>query len=144
MWDGVGGISGCPPRDAVYRIDVSTDGGKTWKPVLEDGRIIQRKPEPDDWWSQTFVFGDAALDGVAGPVRVRFSNTAGRPYMRAEAHLVYTVPATSPLKVTYAWKDAQGAAKDQSQAVRRGAVRKTWTIDAGPDPETLWVEYAAE
>ncbi len=136
--------SGSPPADAAYRIDCSTDGGKTWKPVLEERKIVRRPPEPDDWWSQTFTFADAPLDAFAGPVRVRFTNSANRRYMRAEAHLVYEVANTSLLAITFAWKDAQGKTGKDVHRIRRGQTKASWTFDAGPDPETLWVEYAAQ
>jgi hypothetical protein len=137
--------SGAPPRDARYNIDCSTDGGATWKSVLKDWSIQRHEPEPKDWWSQTFNMGDAALDGAAGPVRVRFANTGGRPYLWAEAHLVYRVENASPLKVTFAWKD--GSATKLASHIYKATVvaaSDSWTVDAGPAPETAWVEYAAE
>jgi hypothetical protein len=137
--------SGAPPRDSTYNIDYSTDGGKTWRPVLKGWKIIQRKPEPNDWWSQTFNMGDAPLDNVAGPVRVRFSNTGNRSYMRVEAHLVYKVETTSPLRVTFAWKDG-GQLKKATRTYKAaaGEADTFWSLDAGANPETVWVEYAAE
>jgi hypothetical protein len=136
--------SGSPPRECAYNIDSSTDGGKTWKSVLKDWAIVQRPPEPNDWWSQTFNMGDAPLDKAVGPVRVRFSNTGGRQYMWAEAHLVYNVENSSPVKVTYAWKDA-GETKTASHTYKAAAgPDDSWTVNAGTAPETLWVEYAAE
>jgi hypothetical protein len=138
--------SGAPPRPCKYNVDCSTDGGKTWNSVVKDWAITQREPEPKDWWSQTFIMGDAPLDGVAGPVRVRFTNTGGRPFLRAEAHLVYRVESTSALTATFAWKDA-GQIKRASHTYARpepGAADSTWRLDAGAAPQTLWVEYAAE
>jgi len=136
--------SGSPPRQCTYSIDCSTDGGKTWKSILKDWAIVQRPPEPNDWWSQTFNMADAPLDNAAGPVRVRFSNTGGRQYMWAEAHLVYRVENTSPVKVTYAWKDA-GQTRTASHTYRAAAEPDdSWTINTGAAPETLWVEYAAQ
>jgi hypothetical protein len=138
---------GAPPKPAKYNIDWSADGGATWQSVLKDWQVIQRKPEPDDWWSQTFCCGDAAIPAVAGPVQVRFTNTGGRPFMRAQAELAYTVENTSPLKVTYAWKEA-GAAKTATHtyapAAAGGKPDATWTFTAGAKPETFYVEYAAE
>lgn len=138
--------SGCPPKKSTYRIEASTDGGKSWQPLLADWQIVQRPPEPKDWWSQTFNMGDAALPAVAGPVRVRFTNTGERPYMRAEAHLLYQVANTSPLKVTFAWR-AGGETKTASHTYRAsppGRADATWRFEAGQKPQTLWVEYACE
>ncbi|KPK84397.1 MAG: hypothetical protein AMJ81_05710 [Phycisphaerae bacterium SM23_33] len=137
--------SGAPPGDCLYNIDCSADGGKTWKPVLKDWKIIRHKPEPKDWWSHSFCYGDAALPGVAGPVRVRFTNTGGRAFTRPEAHLVYEVRNTSPVKVTFAWKE-DGAVKTAAHTYEApsGKADTSWSFDAGAKPETLWVEYAAD
>lgn len=138
--------SGSPPRPSKYDIDCSTDGGKTWKAVLAGWQVLQRPPEPKDWFSQTFTSGDAAIDGAVGPVRVRFANSAKRPYMRTEAHLVYEVANSSPLKVTFAWKEA-GETKTATHtypASTPGAAAATWTFQAAKKPQTAWVEYAAE
>ncbi len=138
--------SGVPPKPSKYNIDVSTDGGKTWKPVLKDWEIVSRPPEPGDWWSQTFLQGDAGLDRVAGPVRVRFANSGNVTYMRAEAHLAYEVPSTSPLTATFAWKEG-GAVKKASHTYKvstPGKADRSFSFRAGAKPETFWVEYAAE
>jgi len=138
--------SGSPPRKSKYNIELSTDGGKTWKPMLKDWEIIQRKPEPGDWWTQTLPFGDAPIKPTAGPVLIRISNTGGRTYRRAEAHLVYEVPNTSPLKVTFAYID-RGKIKTASHTYRQSPPGKpdtSWSFDAGPNPQTVWVEYAAK
>ena len=134
-----------PPKPSDYNVDYSLDAGKTWKPIVKGWRIVQRPPEPSDWWSQTFNQGDAPLDGVQGPVRVRFANTGNRPYRKAEAYLVYAVETTSPLKATFAWKDG-GQVKTASHSYKTtaGQPDASWTLDAGQAPETLWVEYAAE
>lgn len=139
--------SGSPPKPSKYNIDCSTDGGKTWKPVLKDWQVIRRDPEPGDWWSQTFVAGDAPLAPTAGPVRVRLTNTGGRQIMRAEAHLAYEVANTSPVKVTFAWKETgQAALKTASHTypASTGKEDSAWTIPTGKGVQTVWVEYAAE
>jgi len=137
--------SGSPPAKCAYNIEYSTDGGKTWAHALKDRQVTQRPPEPNDWWSQTFIMGEAALADVAGPVRVRFSNTGGRKFMRAEAHLEYKVGNSSPLAVTFSWKDG-GQVRSAKHTYNPAPARpdRSWTFDAGANPDTLWVEYAAE
>src|SRR5262249_33811415 len=65
-------LSSNPPSDKVkYRIDVSTDGGKTWTPMVKDWSITRRGEEPKDFWSQSFCWGSLELSKpVTGPVRV--------------------------------------------------------------------------
>ena len=136
--------SGCPPKDCTYNIDCSIDGGKTWRPVLKDWKIIRSRPEPKDWWSHSFCHGDAPLPGVAGPVRVRFTNTGGQRFTRPEMHLIYKVKNTSPLKVTFAWESG-GEVKTASHIYPPAAGKEdsSWTFDAGKDPKTLRVLYEA-
>jgi hypothetical protein len=37
----------------------------------------------------------------------------------------------------------QLAGDHATRRIRRGQTKVSWTFDAGADPETLWVEYAA-
>jgi hypothetical protein len=138
--------SGAPPKPAKYNIDCSLDGGKTWGSVLKDWEVIQRKPEPDDWWSQTFCWGDAAIPPTTGPVQVRFSNTGGRNFMRAQAELAYAVENSSPLKVTYAWKEG-GVVRTATHTYAKsepGKADTSWSFAAGDKPMSFYVEYSAE
>src|SRR5205807_2755161 len=42
-------FSSSPPSpDVKYQMDASTDGGKTWKPVVKDWMISRRGDEPKD------------------------------------------------------------------------------------------------
>ena len=138
--------SGSPPSPKVfYQIEYSTDGGKTWKDVQKDWNIVRRAPEPDDFWSQSFCWGDVDLGRTTKPVRVRFTNTGGKPYRKVEAHLVYEVQKPTPAKVTFAWTEGGGAPKTASRDYLGlpGVEDMTWRLEAGKGVKTLWVEYAA-
>lgn len=134
--------SGAPPREDVkYQIDYSTDAGKTWKPVVKDWQIKRRQPEPPDFWSQSFAWGDVDIAPTASPIRVRFSNTGGKSYRKVEAHLGYRPSNPSLTQITFAWKQ-NGQMKTASHAYPASTTPDTtWSIDAGQQPETLWVEY---
>jgi len=147
--------SGVPPAKSAYNIEYSVlerrrpagnsvDSERAWQPVAKDWQIVQRPPEPKDWWSQTFIMGDAPVN-TSGPVRVRFTNTGGRTFMRAEAHLVYEVGCASRLRVQFAWKNA-GEIKtaDHLYKTAPDQTDTSWSFDAGADPMTLWVDYSAE
>ena len=138
--------SGCPPKACDYNIDYSTNGGKTWKPVVKGWQPTRRKPEPKDWWSHSFCHGDAALKRVSGPVRLRFFNTGGMPFTRVEGHLVYEVPTASAVKVTFAWKEGKElkTTSHTYKGFKPDKPDKAWAFTAGEKPETVWVEYAAE
>jgi hypothetical protein len=136
-------LSSSPPTpDVKYQIEVSTDGGRTWQPMVKDWSITRRGEEPKDFWSQSFCWGTAELPHVSGPVRIRFANSGGKAYARCEAHLVYRPLIRDQTRVTLAWTDDQGArqashsfaARDQEQA---------WHVATGRNVRTRWVEFEA-
>ena len=136
-----------PPKEEVaYQIEYSSDAGKTWKSVVKDWRILRRGVEPDDFWSQSMCYGDVALDNVDGPVRVRFSNSAGKQVLRAEAHLVYDVPSPAPVDVTFGWREAGGEIKTESHTytTKPGEEDSSWTLTTGKSTESVYVEYGVK
>lgn len=136
--------SGGPPRPASYNIECSTNNGATWQPVLKDYHVKPIPPEPQDWWSQAFMMGATNLDHSTGPVQVRFANSANRTFLRVEAQLAYAVSNTSPLQVTYAWKEA-GAIKTAVHLYPAGTAQDAdWSFETAGAPETFYVEYAAQ
>jgi hypothetical protein len=134
--------SGSPPRpDVKYQIEVSTDGGRTWRPMVKDWTISRRGDEPPDFWSQSLCWGSLALDGKAGaPVRVRFYNDGGKSYLRAEVHLVYATAGRHQTKVTFAWDDDRGA-RQATHSFVAGARQAGWQVATGRDVRTRWVEF---
>lgn len=133
--------SGNPPRFEVkYQIDVSTDGGKTWKPCVKDWTITRPGEQPKDFWSQSLYWGQLPLnDESAKDVRVRFSNSGNRAVLRAEAHLVYAAKGRDAMKVTFSWKDDGGT----KQATHEFKDATAWKVPTGKNVETRWVEFAA-
>jgi hypothetical protein len=134
-------VSGDPPRPEVkYQVEVSADGGRTWRPAAKDWTIPRRGDEPADFWSQSLCWGSLALgDADAGPVRVRFRNDGGRGYARAEAHLVYRTALRDATKVTFAWND-DGGAHQASHAFGPSGEGAAWVVPTGRGVQTRWVE----
>lgn len=140
-------LSGAPPAPVSYRIDYSADGGKTWKPVVADWQIKRRPPEPADFWSQSFCWGEAPLEGAAGdtPLRVRFSNSGSKSYRKVEAHLAYQVANPSPTTVTFAWRESGGQIKTAAHTYAPSPRQDdSWQLSLGQKVETIWVEYAVK
>lgn len=141
--------SGNPPADVKYAIDLSTDAGKTWTPMINDWSIVRRSPEPNDLWSQSFTWGDAPipLESNAGPIRLRFGNNGHKPFRKAEAYLTYAVPTTTPVQVTFSWKSPTGESQTATHTYgpykQAAAQDATWHLDAGDKPQTRWVEIAS-
>ncbi|HEX6985736.1 MAG TPA: hypothetical protein VF170_10175, partial [Planctomycetaceae bacterium] len=136
-------LSGNPPDPEIkYAIDLSTDGGRTWRPVVADWSVTPRGENPPDFWSQSLCYGSAQLDEPAtGPVRVRFRNDGGRSYARCEAHLVYRTTPDDATKVTFAW--TEGDAERRSSHTIPSAVGEPaeWDVPTGRDVKTRWVEF---
>ena len=139
-------LSAAPPSPTTYRIDYSADGGKSWRPIVKDWRIIQRPPEPGDWWSQSFTFGGADVEPTRDAVRLRFTNDGRRSYRKVEGHLLYEVADPTPVTVTFAWRQGEaGPVKTTSHEypAHTAAEDATWSFDPGADVRTVWVEYSA-
>lgn len=142
--------SGNPPSpDVKYAIDLSTDSGHTWTPVVKDWSIVRRPTEPNDFWSQSFTWGDAAIPSETkpAPVRVRFTNSGHKPFRKAEVYLTYAVPTTGPVQVTFCWKSPAGQPQTATHAYtpsRQTPVEDaTWHVNASDKPQTQWVQFEA-
>ncbi|HET6246129.1 MAG TPA: hypothetical protein VFE47_00375 [Tepidisphaeraceae bacterium] len=140
--------SGSPPAAVSYNIDYSVDGGTSWQPVVKDWKIERRKPEPGDFWSQSFTWGDVDLKGATAgkPVRIRFSNDGGKTFRKVEAYLVYDEKDATATDVTFAWKNAAGELKTATHAypAATGAEDATWHFDPGEKVQTAWVEMKSK
>jgi hypothetical protein len=138
-------LSSNPPDPRVkYRIDVSTDDGKTWLPMVKDWSVTRRGDEPGDFWSQSFCWGSMELSApIAAPVQVRFGNDGGKAYARCEAHLIYRAAGDDGTKVTFAWFDDRGE-RQASHTFSGGAGKELeWTVPTSRGVRTRWVEFEA-
>lgn len=129
-----------PPDPAVtYQIETSLDGGQTWEPLQKDGRIERKGNEPTDFWSQSMWAArlDLPESSSASSVQVRFHNSGGKRYLRAEGHLVYPVTGTAS-RVTYAWQDSAG----QHQQTQLLDHQQDWNLPTQKEVKTRWVEIA--
>lgn len=130
--------TGNPPRPELKsQIEFSTDVGKTWQPVVKDWHVPRRGDEPKDFWSQSFCHGSVELPvGKFDTVQVRFRNDGGKPFLRAEAHLVHETEQLDATKVTFSWTDATGP----HTASRTVGKAETWKLPTGKNVQTTWVE----
>lgn len=134
--------SGNPPRtDVRYAIDYRLGDRAPWQPIVKDWSIETPGDQPNDFWSQSFCYGKKEMSKPASsPVEIRFRNTGRRPYLRAEAHLVYEVPQTDRTKVTFHWRDSDG---EHTEATTFAANDKLQTAElkTGNNVVTHWVEF---
>jgi hypothetical protein len=83
------------------------------------------------------------LANVKGPVRVRFRNTGGKAYRTVEAHLVYEVPTTAPVQVSFFWDQVGHPMRSEFHtfAAKPGAEDATWSLEAGKVLKTRSVSF---
>jgi hypothetical protein len=140
-------VSFTEPNPRVkYQIEGSTDGGKTWFPIVKDWQILRLGEGPKSGWSQSFVWGERDLS--EGPLRVRFSNSGKVEIRRAEAHLVYRTPGKDATRVTFDWTDDAGAHRESRDFPAGKPFDSAqgrppdWDLKTGKGVVTRWVEYA--
>jgi hypothetical protein len=121
-----------------YQIEGSTDGGKTWSPIVKDWQIVRLGQGPKSGWSQSFVWGERELS--EGPVRVRFSNNGNVEIRRAEIHLIYRTRNQDGTRVTFDWTDDAGPRRESH--VFPAGKAPDWELKTGKGVVTRWVEYA--
>lgn len=132
-----------PPRpDIKYQIDMSLDGGQSWKPLVKDWAIKRQGDEPGDFWSQSMCWGRAEIEGDISKVRVRFHNNGGKNYARCEAHLVYRAAGGEGTKVTYAWLE-DGGPRQMTHFFGTQPKPAAWKLPTGKNVRTQWVEMQA-
>ncbi len=131
-----------PDPEIEYQIEISTDQGQSWEPMVADWRIERRGEEPGDFWSQSFCWGEFDLtDQEVSTVQVRFRNDGGKRYARAEVQLVYETGPPDPTRITFAWLDDAGE-QTASEVFEAGAGEpKTWNLKTGRNVQTRWVEF---
>ncbi len=136
-------LSGSPPQPEIrYQIEMSTDAGRTWRPIVRDWTVPRRGQEPKDFWSQSFCWGRGELNGAAvSSVRVRFRNNGGKRYARGEVHLVYRPAGQDATQVTLNWTDDRGAHQLSHRfAGSQSEKADLWQVPTGRGVETRWVE----
>ncbi len=133
--------SGAPPQpDIQYQIEWSTDGGKSWQPLVREWNIPRRGQEPAEFWSQSFCYGSAKVVGKkASSALVHFYNNGSRPYLRAEVHLVYENKGKDGVQVTFSWRDNNGQHRD-ARTFPAGRTQP-WPIATGQGVTTQWVMF---
>jgi hypothetical protein len=127
-----------PNLAGVYSVDLSSDKGATWTPMVKDWRIPKNDGAPATRWSQAYVWGSCAVS--TAPVRVRFRNDRNVPIARAELHLVHTTAGRDSTRVTFDWTDDAGSHRESHEYPAEKA--PIWELKTGKNVETRWVEYA--
>ena len=114
------------PEGCDFHLDLSTDGGKTWKPM---GKANLPK---DNDFSSGWVSGKADVAGTkTALVRVNlYASGYQTGMMNAEVYGIYRTPPPTPMKLTYGWKEG-GAVKTHVENVPAGAKEHKFRVPTG-------------
>ncbi|MEW4487985.1 hypothetical protein AB1L42_07865 [Thalassoglobus sp. JC818] len=137
--------SGNPPDPTVeYALHYSTDLGETWQPIVENWKIERSSEEPQDFWSQSFCYGDISLSPPhSGPVQFRSSNSKGKPILRFEAHLDYQIEHPDACRVTFEWEEEEGTQRTEQNTFSPGQ-KSAWEIETGSRVQMHSVKFEVE
>lgn len=114
------------PEGCDFRLDLSTDGGKTWKPL---GKADAPK---DNELSSGWVYGKAEATGTKHAL-VRVNLYAGgyqTGMMQAELYGICRTPPPGAVKLTYGWKEG-GTPKTHVENVPAGAKEHKFQVPTG-------------
>lgn len=120
------GVRSPSPEGCDFRLDLSTDGGKTWKPM---GKADLPK---DNEFSSGWVYGKADVAGGKNAL-VRVNLYAGgypTGMIAAEWYGIYRTPPPAAAKLTYGWKEA-GAAKTHVENLPAGVKEHKFQVPTG-------------
>jgi hypothetical protein len=124
-----------PPEGCDFRLDVSTDGGKSWKPL---GKADVPK---DNDFSSGWVYGTGDVSVAKSKTALVRANVYQGGYqvglITAELYGVYQTPPPQAVKLTYAWKES-GTVKTHVENVPAGAAERKFTVPTG---KTITDEY---
>ncbi|MBY0527507.1 MAG: hypothetical protein K2R98_29190 [Gemmataceae bacterium] len=117
-----------PPDNCDFHLDVSTDGGKTWK-------LMSKADVPkDNEYSSGYVYGAADVSAAkVNSALVRVTVYQGGyqvGLMTAELYGVYQTPKPQPMKLTYAWKES-GQLKTHVENIADGAREHKFQVPTG-------------
>jgi hypothetical protein len=124
-----------PPEGCDFHLDISTDGGKTWKPL---GKADVPK---DNEFSSGWMYGSADVTAAKSKSALVRANVYQGGYqvglMGAELYGVYQTPPPQPLKLTYAWKES-GTVKTHVEDIAAGKTEAKFKVPTG---KTITDEY---
>lgn len=128
-----------PPENCEYRLEVSTDGGSTW-------RSFARSDIPlDNEFSSGWIAGRTPIKEDVKKALVRFSMDAGghrTGLIEAQLYGVYDTGTPQNVTVEYGWLES-GETKHHRETIRSTEQSKTFRIDTGSDVADQFVRISA-
>jgi hypothetical protein len=116
------------PPGCDYRLEVSTDEGKSWQPL---GKADM--PE-DNEYSSGWMYGRADVSKANSKSAIVRAHLYGGGYqtglIAAEMYGIYRTPPPKAAKITYAWKEA-GQLKQHTEPIPAGAAEHRFQVPTG-------------
>jgi hypothetical protein len=129
------------PGFGPWSVEFSLDGGKTWTAGLKDLKVSK---EESDWGGGHHAYAWAQMEFPenknAKAVLVRFGQGN---IVHCQVFATYECRNTSPLEVTYGWRE-DGEPKKSAHRIKAGQAKDTWTVPTGSSVQAQWVRFAAE
>jgi hypothetical protein len=117
-----------PPEGTDFRLETSTDNGKTWQPLSK--AVIP----PDNEYSSGWMYGTADVAKAKQKtvlVKVHlFGGGTQAGLMAGEFYGIHATPPPGPVKLTYAWKEG-GALKTHVENIPANTAEKKFTVPTG-------------
>lgn len=117
-----------PPKDCDYRIEISTDKGHTWRP------IVQADVPADNEFSSGWIYGRAEVAGASAGealVRIRFYQGGYQTgLIDVQIYGVYEQSRPSETVLTYGWSEG-GRSRTHVARLPAGTDEKTFNVSTG-------------
>jgi hypothetical protein len=124
-----------PPEGCDYRLELSSDGGKSWRPL---GRADIPKDNDASWGCVYGAAGVASAKSKTAWVRVHlYQGGHATGLITTELYGVYRTPPPQRLKLTYAWKES-GELKSHVEQIPEGTREHRFRVPTG---RTIVDEY---
>jgi hypothetical protein len=132
------GIRVPPPAETDYRLEVSTDEGKTWQPMA------RAEIPTDNEYSSGWLAGETSLstDVTSALVRVTFyagGYTTG--IIEAELYGVYQSDLPGAVELTYGWNES-GESRTHVERIKAGAQSHRFTVPTGANVQDEFVRMS--
>ena len=128
-----------PPPGCDYRLDISTDSGRSWKP------IAKADVPADNEYSSGWVYGHANVSAAkTSEALVRVNLYAGgyaTGLIAAEFYGIHRTSAPTASTITFAWKEGDQL-KTHSSVVKAGAALHTFAVPTGRNIVDEYVRIA--
>lgn len=129
-----------PPADCDYRLEMSTDAGRTWK-------LMARSDIPaDNEYSSGWIYGAADVSADrprTALVRVQLYQGGYQVgLMAADLYGIYETPLPQPVTLTYAWKEA-GQVKTHIEQLPAGTQERKVHVPTAANIEDVFVRLEA-